>query len=376
MLGPVFNREAIVVPKRAKTYLMRAVYVLALFLLLCTGYLVLDGSRSLATTSDSARFGGWMFTLLAPLQLLVLSSLAAVGAASSVAQEKDRRTLLLLLLTRLTGFEVVGGKLAATLLAPMSMLLCGLPLFLTLPLLGGVSPQQVLGVFIVTAATVFLAGTVGTVVGMWREKTFQSIAMTVLLLLGLVGLGEVAANTLPLSETALAAISPPRALMMAASPIASLNGVTAMGVVWFVVGTVALGVIVLLVGVVRVRVWNPSREVRMKAPDAENSEDLETSEEPQSWKVRAPRHVMGQPNLVARSLHLGVRSQSGGDSCGVYIVVFGDRVGDLFSNPKWCGNGIRRPNRACVTIGHDPGRCHWRDQSSVGQRIGGQCGDR
>ena len=297
MLGPVFNREAIVVPKRTKTYLMRAMYVLTLFLLLCTGYLVLDGARSLATSSDSARFGGWMFRLLAPLQLLVLSSLAAVGAASSVAQEKDRRTLLLLLLTRLTGFEVVGGKLAATLLTPMAMLLCGLPLFLTLPLLGGVSPQQVFGVFIVTAATVLLAGAVGTVVGMWREKTFQSIAMTVLLLLGLVGLGEVAANVLPLSESALCAVSPPRALMAAASPMASLNSATAMGVIWFVVGALVLAAVVLAVGVLRVRVWNPSREVRLKAPDAENSEDLETAEEPQSWKVRAPRHVWDNPIL-------------------------------------------------------------------------------
>ena len=78
-------------------------YLLALFALLCTGYLVLDGSRSLATVSDAARFGGWMFLMLAPLQLLVLSSLAAVGSASSVAQEKDRRTLLLLLMTRLSG---------------------------------------------------------------------------------------------------------------------------------------------------------------------------------------------------------------------------------------------------------------------------------
>ena len=108
MLGPVFNREAIVSPKRSKTYLMRAIYVLSLFLLLCTGYLVLDGSRSLVTASDSARFGGWIFSLLAPLQLLVLSSLAAVGAASSVAQEKDRRTLLLLLLLVLG--SVAGGR--------------------------------------------------------------------------------------------------------------------------------------------------------------------------------------------------------------------------------------------------------------------------
>src|SRR5690606_12298942 len=146
MLGPVFNREAMVVPKRPKTYLTRGAYVLVLFLLLCTGYLVLDGSRSLRTTSDSARFGGWMFALLWPLQLCVRSSLAAVGAASSVAQEIDRWTLLLLLMTRLSGFEVVVGKLSASLLSRLSMLVCGLPLFLVLPLLGGVSPAQVLSV--------------------------------------------------------------------------------------------------------------------------------------------------------------------------------------------------------------------------------------
>ena len=82
MFGPIFNREATVVPKRPKTYLIRGLYVLTLFLLLCTGYLVLDGSRSLATSGDSARFGGWMFTLLAPLQLLVLASFGSVLPAA------------------------------------------------------------------------------------------------------------------------------------------------------------------------------------------------------------------------------------------------------------------------------------------------------
>ena len=297
MLGPVFNREATVVPKRAKTYVMRAVYVLAMLLLLCTGYLVLDGSRSLATVSDAARFGGWMFSLLAPLQLLVLSSLAAVGAASSVAQEKDRRTLILLLLTRLTGFEVVVGKLAASLLTPMSMLLCGLPLFLTLPLLGGVSPQQVLGVFVVTAVTIFLAGSVGTVIGMWREKTFQAIALTVLVLLMLVGLGEIALAALPISEAVALAISPPRALFAVASPLASLSAETALGVTCFVATALGLSVLVLVVGVARVRVWNPSREVRLKAPEPETSEELASEAEPTSWKVRAPRRVWSNPIL-------------------------------------------------------------------------------
>ncbi len=297
MLGPIFNREATVVPKRPKTYLTRGVYVLSLFLLLATGYLVLDGSRSMATASDAARFGGWMFTLLAPLQLLVLSSLAAVGAASSVAQEKDRRTLILLLLTRLSGFEVVVGKLSATLLTPLSMLVCGLPLFLTLPLFGGVSPGQVMGVFVVTAATVLLAGSIGTVVGMWREKTFQAIALTVLLLLMYVCVGELAGQMESLPESLRLSLSPSGALFAVASPMASLKAETAMGVAIFVVVTAALSCLVLWIGVVKVRVWNPSREVRLKVPEPESSEESDVEAAPASWKVRAPRPVWTNPIL-------------------------------------------------------------------------------
>ena len=301
MLGPIFVREASVIPKRPKTYLSRSLYVLAFFLLLCTGYLVLDGSRSLATSSDSARFGGWMFTLLAPLQLLVLTSLAAVGAASSVAQEKDRRTLVLLLLTRLTGFEVVGGKLFATLLSPMAMLLASLPLFLTLPLLGGVSPSQVFGVFAVTAASVLLAGTVGTVIGMWREKTFQAIAMTVLVLLMYVGFGEGFAELLSRytssanTEMWTLAISPPRALAAAASPMAALSAQIAAGILGFVGFTLLVSVALLVLGVAKVRVWNPSREVRFKAPEPETSEEAQG--EVINWKVREPRPVWDNPIL-------------------------------------------------------------------------------
>ena len=309
MLGPIFSREASISPKRRKTYLARGVYLLALFAMLCTGYLVLDGGRSLSTTSDAARFGGGMFALLAPLQLLVVGSMAAVGSASSVAQEKDRRTLLLLLMTRLSGFEVVVGKLAATLLTPLSLLLAALPLFLSLPLVGGVSPAQVGLVYLVTVATVILAGAVGTVVALWREKTFQTLALTVLLLLFYVGLGELAAG-MPWASpsTAVLAVSPPRALLAAASPMATLSPQVAQGVSLFVAVAAALTVSVLAIGVARVRVWNPSREVRLRSPDAEREQELSsdtggasvvagTSVTPASWTVRPPRSVWDNPVL-------------------------------------------------------------------------------
>ena len=306
MLGPIFFREASVAPKRPQTYLHRGLYVAALFLLLCTGYLVLDGSRTLTTSSDAARFGGWMFSVLAPLQLLILMAMAAVGAASSVAQEKDRRTFILLLLTRLSGFELVVGKLTATLLSPLGMLLAALPLFLCLPFLGGVSPAQVLGVFAVTATSIVFAGTIGTVIGMWREKTFQAIALTVLLMLMYVGAGELASQKIPnLPEAAKLGISPIQALTAAASPMAAISTETASGVGLFVLVTLSLSILLLLFGIAKVRVWNPSREVRFKAPEPESSEDLAASEETASeesqsvvsWKVREPRRVWDNPIL-------------------------------------------------------------------------------
>lgn len=310
MLGPVFNREASVVPKRSATYLTRGIYLMTLFLLLCTGYLVLDGSRSLVANSDAAKFGGWMFRLLAPLQLVILSALAAVGSASNVAQEKDRRTLLLMLMTRLSGFEIVGGKAAATLLSPLTLLVISLPLFLTLPLMGGVSPNQVFAVSLVTFVSILVSAATGTVVALWREKTFQSIALTVLALLLLVAGGEVVAGWGGRYELMATAISAPRALIAATNSHAGISSLMQTGAGWFVIFGSALATAVLGIGVVKVRVWNPSREVRLKAPEPETSEDFQleisndasqksgkAAEGPASWKVRQPRHVWDNPIL-------------------------------------------------------------------------------
>jgi len=321
MFGPVFNREAVVMPRRPRSYLSRSLFVLSLFLLLCTGYLVLVGTQPLESTADHARFGGWMFLLLAPLQLLVLGFQASVTAASSVAQEKDRRTLLLLLMTRISGFEVVVGKLAATLLGVFSMLLAALPLFLAITLFGGVSLRQLGDVYLVTAVTVIAAATVGTVVGLWREKSFQTIAVTLLLLALWIGLGEViASGAVPWVASSHAAwLSPPRALLAALEPLATpvVGGLRAS--ILYLIFTAAMTVAVAIVGIVRLRVWNPSREVRgfvskesepaavshggqmsgqMSGEASVGTQEAATGAEQEgTWKIRAPRRVWDNPIL-------------------------------------------------------------------------------
>src|SRR5262249_40875073 len=125
---------------------------------------------------------------LAPLQLVLAIFLSAMASASAVAQEKDRRTLELLLLTNLSNSELVLGKLLANLLGVLMLLVAGVPFFMMIALFGGVSFEQVAKVFVVTLISALAAGSVGSTIALWREKTFQTLALTAVALAVLAGL--------------------------------------------------------------------------------------------------------------------------------------------------------------------------------------------
>ncbi len=150
LIGPIFSRELVTAPRRPQHFLYRGVYGTALFVLMCTAWLVLAGTQIIRSIGDMAKFGSILFFILAPLQLALLTFLAALRAASSVAQEKDKKTLILLLMTRLTNHELVLGKLLASLLDVLVMLATAAPIFMLLTLFGGVSAAQVARVFAVT----------------------------------------------------------------------------------------------------------------------------------------------------------------------------------------------------------------------------------
>lgn len=271
LLGPVFTREAVTTPRRPRHYVMRAVYVAALGILMCTAWLVLAGTQLIRSVGDMARFGATLFQILAPLQLALMVFLAALIPAGAVAQEKDRRTLILLLMTRLTNGELVLGKLSAGLLNVLTMLLAALPVFLLITLFGGVSFLQVARVFAVTLTTVLAAGSLGATLAFWREKTFQTLAMTALLLVFWIGLGEAAYRLgsgavlagVPV-ETLVVATSPVAALRAAAEPLVARGeaGWLGDGVLWYLATSLSAAAVLNGLTILLVRVWNPSREVR------------------------------------------------------------------------------------------------------------------
>src|SRR4029079_839190 len=124
-------------------------------------------------------FGSLIFQLFSMVQLALVTFFAPLFAASRVAQEKDRQTLVLLLMTDLRNRELVFGKLLASLLPVAVLVAASAPVFALVYMLGGISLEQIGWSLGLSAATAFAAGSWGSLVAFWREKTFQTLAISV-----------------------------------------------------------------------------------------------------------------------------------------------------------------------------------------------------
>jgi ABC-type transport system involved in multi-copper enzyme maturation permease subunit len=182
LLGPIFQREFLTVPRRVRHYVARVAYLGTLWVIGITAWLATVGWTRTATLGETARFGPLLFQLLTTVQLALFLFFAALSSASSVSQEKDRRTFILLLMTDMSNSEIVLGKLFGSLLQIGLLLAATVPMWMFIVLLGGVSLGQVLQALLVVAATVLAAGSLGSLVALWRERTFQALALTTLFL--------------------------------------------------------------------------------------------------------------------------------------------------------------------------------------------------
>ena len=271
IIGPVFSREVVTVPRRARLYVTCAGYVAGLLILVCTAWLILAGTQLIRNVGDMARFGAMLFQILAPLQLALAIFFSALLAASGVTQEKDRRTLVLLLLTNLTNSELVLGKLLASMLNVLVLMAASLPLFMLTALFGGVSHQQIARVFAVTLATVLAAGSIGSIPGIMARKDVSDIGADGAGAGVLVGRRRSDCRTvlwvtrwLGISKEAWAAgLSPWQAILMATRPLVeSQHPLPIVGnpINLFLLVAAALAIGLNLIAILLVRVWNPSRE--------------------------------------------------------------------------------------------------------------------
>jgi ABC-type transport system involved in multi-copper enzyme maturation permease subunit len=302
LLGPIFLREWITVPRRSRHYVTRSVYLVVLWILGVTAWQATVGWSRTPTLGDTSRFGPFLFQILTFVELSLLLFFAALSAASTITQEKDRRTFILLLMTDLRNYEIVLGKLLGSLLQIALLLLATIPVLMMTLLLGGVALSQVIQVVVLLAAVALASGSLGGLVALWREKTFQSLALTVLLLVlylcvvrGMNLVPAVANLEERLHLTQFQGwLDPYQAWLSVLSGEQSQAIAPAYG---FGLMMLFLSGLLNLLAIARLRVWNPSGEPIMQR---ERPEDAEAEEKDRAKAHAAPgeqRAVWDNPIL-------------------------------------------------------------------------------
>jgi hypothetical protein len=178
-------------------------------------------------------------------------------------------------MTDMRSYEIVLGKLLGSLLQIVLMLVGMIPVLVLVILLGGVGGGQVVQATLVLAAAALTAGSVGCLVALWREKTFQALALTVLFIVlywCLVrGLGVLPFSWAPSWQEWLDPLS---ALESVLEPRAADQSfwVPAYG---FAVVMLGLSIGLMGWGIARLRVWNPSGEpiMQREIPEEEEEKD-------------------------------------------------------------------------------------------------------
>lgn len=183
-VNPVLEKEA-----KIKMRSWRAPALLSVYLLFLSGIVILyfvsrnlDGYYS----NFDPRTALNIYTMLSFFQLGLLIFIIPGLTSAAISGERERQTLDLLLCTRLSSWSVVIGKLTASLSHVMLLIAASIPVFSIVFLYGGISPLDVISVFLFQIVTAFLVGSIGIFFSSLFKRTAVATIVTYTVLLMLV----------------------------------------------------------------------------------------------------------------------------------------------------------------------------------------------
>lgn len=181
--GPVFNVELLTTSRRPRYYLVRFLYGLILLAVIYENnpafypsmYNSTGGTLSI---QQMAQIGRMLFVSLIIVQSIAVLTLTPALVAGVIADEKQRKTLHYLLSSRLSGAEIILGKVAARLLHIVVFLAIGLPILSLLSLFGGVAPFGVVLSFAASLTTAFFLASLAVLISVYSRRPREAISLT------------------------------------------------------------------------------------------------------------------------------------------------------------------------------------------------------
>jgi ABC-type transport system involved in multi-copper enzyme maturation permease subunit len=175
-MGPVIGREWRILARRWQWYAARTIFVAGLLAALATA--AWSGRKDAVGIRGAAQAATRFFAAISGIQLGLVLLVAPAATAGAICVEKERGTLSHVLVTDLTGAEIVVGKLAAQLVPVVGLIACGLPVMQLTTLLGGVNPDALLGAALIAAGAAAAGCSLALVLSVWGTRTHEVLLVT------------------------------------------------------------------------------------------------------------------------------------------------------------------------------------------------------
>jgi ABC-2 type transport system permease protein len=162
---------------RMRTWRAPLVLTLYLGLLGIFGYAIFILLVLFMTSSGqvgAAQVGATVFTFLAFIQISLISLFAPALAAGAISGERERQTLDVLLVSRVSALGIVWGKLVASVAFMLLLILAALPLFAAVFLFGGIDAEQFLVTQLLTVTTAVSLGATSLFLSAVFRRTLTS----------------------------------------------------------------------------------------------------------------------------------------------------------------------------------------------------------
>jgi len=180
MLNPVFRREIRSVLRSWKPFAVITVFVLFLtFVLGVSLYLLMTNSYN-GFNPGSAMV---LYVVLSGFQLGLILLMVPALTGGAISGERERQTLDLMMITKMSAFSVVFGKLLSSLLYVLLLLISTMPVCAVIFYFGGVSLPNLLTTMLFIISVAMMAGSVSLFLSALIRKTIPAIVLSYLFII-------------------------------------------------------------------------------------------------------------------------------------------------------------------------------------------------
>ncbi|MBS5951322.1 MAG: ABC transporter permease subunit [Clostridium sp.] len=175
-INPVLRNESKLTVRTPRFTVMLLIYVAVL----SAGALIFYNSYSSEIYASGINMQGsiTLYIIMAVIQAVLLMFIVPSLTATSICSEREKQTLDILLSTRLSPLQIILGKLSASSLKVIMLVVCTIPLYAICGLIGGVKLSNILalvGYFII--CTIFV-GSLGVLVSSYSKTSKAATALT------------------------------------------------------------------------------------------------------------------------------------------------------------------------------------------------------